>query len=74
MDIAGLIRTYGIENTSNAVVLGVNGDIHTGRRSYWVPASSLDLSNPQDTSAEIIRELPDMVFEAADGSVWKVST
>ena len=72
MTIAGLIAQYGIANIENAVIRPVGGDIHTGSRSSWMAGEMLDLSNPEDTAAEIVRELPDMVFLASDSSVWKV--
>ena len=73
MKVAQLIEKYGLNNVSNAVILDVGGDKLTGSRSYWINAASLDLSNQDDTNVEIVMELPDMVFIAADGGAWKVT-
>ena len=72
MDINGIIKAYGIANISSAIIRDVNGDCHTGSRSSWIPASTLTIE-PEDGTVEIVRELPDMVFIGADGSVWKVA-
>ena len=72
MTIAGLIAQYGIANIENAGFRPVNRNRHTGSRPSWIAGEMLDLSNPEDTADEIVRELPDMVFLASDSSVWRV--
>ena len=71
MDINGFFKTYGIANINSAIIRDVNGDRHTGSRSSWIPAASLEME-PEDLAVEIVRELPGMIFIGADESVWTV--
>lgn len=72
MTVADLIAAHGIENVSSAIIRDVGGDRHTGCCSSWAPAASLRIES-EDAAAEIVRELPGMIFIASDDSVWMVS-
>ena len=71
--ISDIIRFYGVDRISNAVILPVGGDDCTGSTSYWIPAADLDISNPEDTDIEIVTQLPDFVMIDANGGAWKIA-